>query len=172
MKENSSDQKLCIACHQPISAEALKCHVCRQVQSRVANLKNKPITINILLTLFLLFLGWIIYEITTSIRPGSIYSDEISGSSFNIKIGHPPDGHKVSCIGELNNNSELRWDDLSLQAIFKDSNGEVIDLHDEPYKGSIRPKKNRIFRVTGPMNMSEDVYSNCVIKVLEAENSL
>jgi hypothetical protein len=125
-----------------------------------------------MLALFLLFLGWIVYEITTGIRPGAVYSDQISGSSFNVKIGHPPGGHNVSCIGELNNNSELRWDDLSLQALFIDSNEEIIDVHNESYSGSIRPNKSGLFRVTGPLNMSEGVYISCVIKVLEAENEL
>lgn len=99
------EHKRCIACKQPIEVDALKCHHCKQIQNKLANIHNKPSFTIFSIILIILFVGWIVFEIITT-PSKSEYSDFVASDNFELSIQDANGEIVVSCFGDFKNNSD------------------------------------------------------------------
>lgn len=161
--------KQCMACKEEILKEALKCKHCQQIQTKAANLQNKPAFNYLVIGMLGAFIIWIVYYII------SISLKEPLEPMFEIS---PPElfltesdkGLNIRCIGEIKNPTLKRWDDFSLQAEFKNDNGKVIDvLYSEP-EVTIYPQFSFSGIVTGDGSASKVEYDSCELSVVNADD--
>lgn len=160
--------KRCIACQQEIDSRALKCHWCKQIQTRIANLQNKSLSSYLALGVFLLVIAWIIYE-STRAREITEYTDQLFARDFEVHLSENKSGELVSCFGIVKNRSDFEWGRISLSAEFYSDSGKVIDIHTKLYPDiTLNPGKTIKLKVAGSMGSNSESYDKCEIKVVRA----
>ncbi|UPW17022.1 hypothetical protein M0C34_12270 [Agarivorans sp. TSD2052] len=159
--------KQCMACKEDILAEALKCKHCQQIQTKAANLQNKPAFNYLVIAMLGAFIVWIFYYIISmSIKEPTKPTFEISSAEFLLTESER--GLNIRCIGEIKNPTLKRWDDFSLQAEFKNAEGKVIDvLYSEP-QVTIYPQFSFSGMVSGDASASNAEYDSCELVVVNA----
>lgn len=161
--------KQCIACKEDILKEALKCRYCLQVQTKAANLQNKPVFNYLVIGLLGLFLLWIAYYII------SLSTKEPLAPAFDIKssslfMTESDKGINIRCIGDIDNPTAKRWSNFSLQAVFKNAEETIIDvIYAEP-KVSIYPLFSFKGIVKGAGSASKNDYASCELSVINADD--
>ncbi|RTE64549.1 hypothetical protein EH243_16425 [Amphritea opalescens] len=163
------DTKRCVACKEEILKDALKCKHCLQIQTKAANLQNKPAFNYLLIVLLGAFIIWIAYYIVSiSMKEPLEPAFEISSSALNVTMGD--EKLNVRCIGDITNPTFKRWSDFSLQAIFKNADGKVIDvLYAEP-DVTIYPRFSFKGIVSGEGSAAEYEYHTCELSVINADD--
>lgn len=161
--------KQCLACKEEILKEALKCKHCQQIQTKAANLHNKPAFNYFLIGILGAFIIWVAYYIFSfSLREPLEPMFEISSSELSLTESDK--GLNIRCIGEIKNPTLKRWSYFSLQAQFKNNNGKVIDvLYSEP-EVTIYPQFSFSGIVTGDGSASKDEYDSCELSVVNADD--
>lgn len=169
IKETILNTKQCMACKEDILEEALKCKYCHQIQTKAANLQNKPAFNYLAIGMLGAFIIWITYYIISiSLKEPLKPMFEISSSE--LLLTESDKGLNVRCIGEIKNPTLKRWDNFSLQAQFKNANGKVIDvLYSEP-KVTIYPHFSFSGIVTGDASASKVEYDSCELSVVNADD--
>jgi hypothetical protein len=160
--------KQCIACKEEILKEALKCRYCHQIQTKAANLQNKPAFNYVVIGLLGLFILWIIYYlISFSLKEPLEPIFEVKSSE--LLITESDKGLNVRCIGDIKNPTLKRWDSFSLQATFKNDDERIIDvLYSEP-DVTIYPLFSFKAIVSGNGSALENEYNSCELSVVNAD---
>lgn len=158
-----------MACKEDILKEALKCKHCQQIQTKAANLHNKPAFNYFLISILAIFIIWIAYYIISfSLSEPLEPTFEISSSE--ILLTESEEGLNIRCIGEIKNPTIKRWSYFSLQAQFKNDQGKVIDvLYSEP-EVTIYPQFSFSGIVTGEGSASKVEYDSCELTVVNADD--
>lgn len=161
--------KHCIACKEEILAEALKCKHCHQIQSKAANLQNKPIFNYSVMGLLAALIIWVIYYIISfSLEEPIKPMFEITSSELQLSESNK--GLNVRCIGEIKNPTLKRWVDFSLQAQFMNNKNEVIDvLYSQP-EVTVYPLFSFTGFVSGNGSALKDEYDSCELSVVNADD--
>lgn len=161
--------KECIACRETIHAQALKCRYCQQIQTRAANLQNKPAFHYMALAVLLVMLVMLVYWIVSLGNQEPVEPEfEITGARLKTSI--TDNGLNVRCFAEIKNPTLLRWDDFTLQASFYNEAGETIDvLYAEP-ELSVYPLFSFKGMVSGEASAAEAEYAACSMTVIDADS--
>lgn len=161
--------KHCIACYEDIHIKALKCPHCRQIQTKAANLQNKPAFHYIALaTMGVLMIMLIYWIIALSIEEPLEPMFEIGEANLHVSVTDA--GLNIRCIAEINNPTVRRWDEFTLQAAFSNSAGAIIDvLHAEPTL-TVYPLFSFKGIVSGVGSASEKEYDSCLLSVINADS--
>lgn len=161
--------KKCIACKEEILQDALKCKHCQQIQTKAANLHNKPAFNYLLIGLLGVFILWILYYIISfSIEEPLEPIFEIRSS--NMLLTDLDKGLSIRCIGEIKNPSAKRWSAFTLQAKFINSDGDTIDvLYSEP-EATVYPLFSFEGIVSGLGSAAKSEYSSCELSVINADD--
>jgi hypothetical protein len=163
------DTKKCLACKEEILKDALKCRYCQQIQTKAANLQNRPAFNYLVIGLLGIFIIWIMYYIISlSLKEPLEPKFEITSSKLFMTESEK--GLNIRCIGNINNPTLKRWGDFSLQATFKNVNGSTIDvLYSQP-EATIYPLFSFKGIVSGGGSASKDEYVSCVLSVINADD--
>lgn len=162
------DTKQCMACKEAIRKEALKCRYCHQIQTKAANLQNKPVFHYLAIGMLGLLIIWLVYYIISfsiedPIEPVFNIDDSQLLTSTLDK------GLNIRCIATVNNPSIKRWENFSLQATFKNKAGEIIDvLYAEP-ELKVYPSFHFEGIVAGIGSAAENEYQSCQLSVIDAD---
>jgi len=161
--------KQCIACKEEILKDALKCRYCHQIQTKAANLQNKPAFNYVVIGLLGLFiLGIMYYLISLSLKEPLEPVFEIMSSE--LLISESDKGLNIRCIGDIKNPTLKRWDDFSFQAIFKNVDEKIIDvLYSEP-DVTIYPLLSFKAIVSGNGSALKIEYNSCELSVVNADD--
>lgn len=162
------ETKQCIACKEDILKTALKCKHCAQVQSRAANLPNKPLYNYCIFGLFALFILWLLFEFM------KLYNYEETKPVFDITESkfHSSESKKglnIRCIAEVENTHVDSWSNFSLQANFKNSNGDIIDVLYDKTRMSLHSSYRFKGMVSGYASATSKEYSSCELSILDWE---
>jgi len=161
--------KKCVACKEEISAEALKCKHCLQIQTKAANLQNQPSFNYIVIVLLGGFIIWLIYFIiSTSMDDPLEPAFEVIPAELHVTVND--NSLNLRCIGEISNPTFKRWSDFSLQALFKNKDGELIDVLYSTPEVTIYPNFSFMGIVTGKGNATNNEYKSCELSVVNAHN--
>jgi predicted nucleic acid-binding Zn ribbon protein len=162
------DTKKCIACKEEIPKEALKCKHCLQIQTKAANLQNQPLFNYMVIALLGIFIVWVFYYIiSVSLKDPLKPTFQIDSSELHLTI--KDENLNIRCIGNITNPTLKRWSDFSLQALFKNSDGEVIDvLYSEP-EVTLYPAFSFVGIVTGEGSAASSEYNSCGLSVVNAD---
>ena len=162
------ETKQCIACKEEILQNALKCKHCYQIQTRAANLKNKP-WFNLFGALIVgLIILWLVVELivlTTSDRPKPIFEIETS----ELHLSETKEGLNIRCIATVENTYLQSWSDFSFQAKFKNASGDVIDIMQNEPSMRVFPSFSFEIMASGNANAAKEEYSSCELTVLYAD---
>ncbi len=161
--------KPCIACHENIHIDALKCPHCHQVQSKVANLPNKPYFNYLIIAVLLFFVLWFTYYIAVSLMQDPLEPVFDIGTS-NLINSESADGSSIRCVAEIKNPSLRRWDNFTLQAAFYNAQDQVIDVHYAGLDVTLYPQFHFIGIVAGVARAQQDAYARCEISVINAND--
>lgn len=161
--------KLCIACKEDISIDALKCKHCLQIQTKAANLQNSPYFNYLAIALLGVFIIWIgYYIISFSLTEPLQPSFEIQSSELHLTMNE--ENLNIRCIAKISNPTLKRWSDFTLQAQFKDINGVVIDVLYSKPQVSIYPNFSFLGMVSGAGSAAHNEYSACELSVVNAND--
>lgn len=161
--------KQCIACKEEIQKDALKCRYCLQIQTKAANLQNRPAFNYLVIVLLGVFIIWIVYYIVSfSLKEPLEPSFEVTSSE--LFLTESDKGLNIRCIGDIKNPTLKRWDDFSLQATFKNAGGNIIDvLYAEP-ELTIYPLFSFKGIVSGNGSALKTEYESCSLLVINADD--
>ncbi len=159
--------KQCLACKEDIHDDALKCPHCHQIQNKVSRFVYSTGG-NILIYGIILFaIVWSAYSIYSDTKDYSL-TDSLVVSEASLSINSESNPVKVSCFTEVENKSDVHWNDFSVQANFYDSQGNLIDTHHRLLDNSIFPLMSFTARVTGDISAPINKYQSCLIKITDA----
>ncbi len=167
MNNTTAENKLCIACQQPIPVEARKCHHCLQIQTFPASLQHHPIVGGAFVLMVLAMMASIGYIIIQT-GPRESGLSQMSAGAAHLRIETVGTDLKASCFAEISNNSPVIVDDPTLQAEFFDAQALLIDVHYEKHRVSLSPGLVAEGRVTGKTNAAPSQYASCRLKILSA----
>jgi hypothetical protein len=163
------DTKKCLACKEEILKDALKCRYCQQIQTKAANLQNKPAFNYLVIALLGILIIWIVYYIISlSLKEPLVPKFQITSSKLFLTESEK--GLNIRCIGNINNPTLKRWSDFSLQATFKNSNGSIIDVLYSRPEVTIYPLFNFKGIVSGDGSASKNEYDSCALSVINADD--
>lgn len=161
--------KACIACKEEIFLEALKCKHCQQIQTKAANLQNKPAFNYLVIGLLGFLILWIGYHLV------QIFIEDPVEPSFTITssellVSESDKGLNIRCIAEIKNPTTKRWDEFSLQASFKNASGTVIDVVYSKPDVAVYPLFNFSGIVSGKGSALREEYDSCELSVINADD--
>ncbi len=164
------ETKACMACKQDIKKEALKCHLCGQIQTRSANLHNKPAFHFVAIAMLTLFILWLVYYfISLSMEDPQEPIFEINDSE--LVTSETEKGElKVRCIATIRNPYLKRWEYFTLQAIFMDKDGKTIDVMYAKPQARVYPSFHFKGIVSGTGNATKGEYASCELSVIDADS--
>jgi len=164
-----SETKECISCFSEIDARAKRCPNCRSLQTKYSNLENNPIIIGILAVFIIMIFGYLSYEIVFA---RTLEDEAIKELVIDVReISTKSQGNDlyVACLGSIENNSDFKFKDVKLEVSFFSQNGEVVDTFSGKDK-EITIVANDVtnFRVRGIAQKEAGLYTECVVKVVDA----
>jgi hypothetical protein len=162
------ETKKCLACKEDILINAKKCKHCLQIQNPIANLQNNPYfsygsLVIVLVTILWITIVMIFHTTDDPIKP------EFEVKPANLLISESDKGLNIRCIADIKNPYAKRWTDFSLQAKFKNTAGETIDVLYSKPKLTIYPLFEFTAIVSGIANTSKEEYNSCEITVIDAD---
>ena len=172
----AQNEKLCIACGQPILESAKKCPHCRSWQYRMYTGWFHPGTWIALIVVFggmmLIPMGSILYDMSHKRSSEFHASESLSVVESKVHYGVEKDTPYVSCIGTIRNHTDTAWEDLHFQVRFFDSAGQLIDtLSDSDYSLVAQPRSEATFRVRGRADKAADQYVTHKVEVTWAKDA-
>ena len=167
-------EKVCIACGQPIRNNSKKCPHCRAWQYRLYTACFHPATWG---TLVLLVGGMLLFPMTMLINDISqkgvgeaSLSKSIQVVESNLHFSEKKDGRPfISCIGKLRNTSDVSWSSLHFVLTCFNSSSQLVDtLADHDYALVLGPRSEVAFRVRGQADKTSDQYVTHKLEVVSA----
>lgn len=161
--------KQCMACKEAILTDALKCKYCRQIQTKAANLHNRPAYNYLVLGIVGIFILWAFYSLYSFFSREPLEPNfEIASS--NLLLTDVDNVLNIRCIGEIKNPTPQRWSEFSLQATFKDANEIIIDVLYSKPDVTIYPFFSFEGIVSGDGSAAKGDYNSCVLSVVNADD--
>ena len=128
----------------------------------------KPICILFLLSL--IEVAFINLFANTPINAEEDFGGDITISNTTFHFSEGERCSYISCIGQIENNSDETYENLVIEVNYFNNNGDLIDtITDELYASVLGPYKTITFRVRDSADKSADQYSKHSVKLTSAD---
>lgn len=167
--------KHCKLCFQEIDDRAIRCPYCRTWQKKLGILLHHP-AVAMVLTAIPLFLVYVMltYASAKMFDPGESFEthrNSLSVKNTELKFGENSCGSTLVILGEIENQGDVSWKDIQIEASFFNSDGKMIDT-DQSKKYSFVVLKNSKspFKFSIKMEFSQEYYTDYKIKIMTARD--
>ncbi len=167
-------RKPCKYCYEPIHPNAKRCPYCISWQHGTAHAGHLPyyllplILIPALVTVALP----IVLDFSRTSRgpsqptaPPQAFRNALALGSFSLSFN---DGKAVA-LGTVTNNSGQAWENIELEAVFRDAEGNVVDTASERFYSAIAPGDSASFKIQSFASAPEASYDTVEVRLRYAE---
>lgn len=170
--ENETPKKTCKMCCMEIPKDARKCPFCQHFQNRTVMLIYHPVFAMILVSIPLLYVGFVLASIFDRGESFETYKDQITVTESQFEIGETKSGKTIAVIGTIKNTSPIPWTDIQIHADFYDPSFKRIDVGDKKqYSFYLPPNGTTSFKVSFPLEFPESNYVKTDVKVATAKDA-
>ncbi len=162
------ETKLCRFCYEETDARAKRCPHCRMHQTRWA-WSFHPAAIVLVLALCLVLYAATVLSLMAAFRKGkdfAEYQDQLEILRPEMVYEEEGERSVIGVIGQIKNNSDIPWDEIQMEAQFRDQDDQLVDvLSDTLFVGELRPGSVRFFRLWGYAYLPEGRYASYEVRV-------
>jgi hypothetical protein len=165
---------VCKMCYMEISPKAKKCPYCQHFQSKWLMIAYHPLFFIISMVIIVAPMGTMLETTFSEGESFSNYRSAVSVVDTKMVFGVSGCEHKtptIAILGRIQNDSQVSWKDVRLEATFFDKEGRLIDVtQKEQYSFLVAAKDCGTFKLSFQLEFPKEQYDSFKVRIISAKD--